>query len=188
MAEGLRCRHACHLGQDEFAERPSRSGEQDLVDGVAAFAHQALEDGAVLAIDGEDSHAVLHCQPSDEFTSHHECFLVGQRNVLPGFDGGDSGAQSRKTDHRSEHDVDFAHPHHIAKGIVTGKDFHGQVGQRIAYRRIVGFVGNDHDFGPKLTRLCNEEFSVVAGGERIGLIGFGMLAHNVERLCPDGPG
>ena len=73
----------------ELAEGSTRACQENLFYFVVAFAHQTLEDGRVLAVDGQDGHVVLLGQLADEFTSHDECLLVGQTYLLPCTDGMD---------------------------------------------------------------------------------------------------
>ena len=78
----------------ELAERTARAGEQNLFYFVVALAHETLEDGRVLAVDGQDGHVVFARQLADEFAGHDECFLVGQADFLPCTNGMDGGFQT----------------------------------------------------------------------------------------------
>ena len=89
MLQGIGSGDRLQLLLRELAEGSTRACEQDFFYFVIAFAHQTLEDGRVLAVDGQDGHVVLLGQLADEFASHDECLLVGQTYLLPCTDGMD---------------------------------------------------------------------------------------------------
>ena len=114
--QGARRSNVRQLLDGRRAEGASRGGEEDFVDGIAVFAHQALENRAVLAVHGQNRRAVFHGQFRNEFARHNERFLVGQCDGFPGLDGRDGGAESGETHHGRHHHVDLRQTCRVANG------------------------------------------------------------------------
>ena len=71
---------------------------------------------------------ILRGQTADEFTGHHQCLLIGQRDGLARLDGMDGGGKSGKAYHGCEHDVNGLGLHNLVEGLCSGIDLHvGQV-------------------------------------------------------------
>ena len=94
MLQGIGSRYGAHLVERKLAEGATRCGEQYLLNFVIALAHNALEDGRVLAINGQDGHMVFGRQLAYQFASHHQRLLVGQTNFLACLDGVYGGVQA----------------------------------------------------------------------------------------------
>ena len=186
--QGARRSDAGQLFDRRRAEGTSRRGEEDFVDGIAVFAHQALENRAVFAVHGQNRRAVFHRELRNEFARHNERFLVGQRDGFASFDGRHRGAESGETHHGRHHHVHFGQSGDVADGFRARPHLNGEVGQRLAHRFIARLVGDDHRFGAKFARLRNEQFGVVPRREGIGLVFAGVFAHHVEGLRADRAG
>ena len=173
----------------ERAERAAGAGEQDLLDFVVALADEALEDGRVLAVNGQDGHVVLLGELADEFSGDDERLLVGQAYLLAGPDGMDGGLKAGEADHRREHHVDGVGLDDVAEGAGTGVDLDvGPVGEQGAELVVAVFVGDDHCGGVELVGLLGKQFYAVVGCEGVDLVAVGVLGDDVERLCADGAG
>ena len=59
-------------------EGASRGGQQDAADLVVMPRAEALEDGAMLRVHGEDGGSLLSCEGHDQLTAYHQRFLIGQ--------------------------------------------------------------------------------------------------------------
>ena len=94
MAERIGSSYLSQLLHGVMAERSARAGEQYLVYLVVVLAHQALEDGTVLAVDRQDGRMILLSQTAYQFASHDEGFLVGKTYLLAGLDGMDCRLKS----------------------------------------------------------------------------------------------
>ena len=82
MLQGHCRRNGAQLFMAEGAEGTSAGRQDDFLNG-AAFAHQALEDCAVLAVNRQYGHAVLHAKAGNQFACYDKCFLVeGYLDVL----------------------------------------------------------------------------------------------------------
>ena len=71
------------------------------------MAFEALEDGVVLAIHGEQFGAVLARRGHDEFAGEDEDFLGGEREGFAGVDGGERGLEARGADDGDEDGIRF---------------------------------------------------------------------------------
>src|SRR6185437_193204 len=67
---------------------------------------ETLENGAVLAVDGDDLSAAPTGGVENQLAGHHEAFLVGQRHTLSAFQRRQRRIESCRADDRVEHDVD----------------------------------------------------------------------------------
>ena len=89
MLECIGSRDGLHLLERECAEWSAAGGKQDFLYLAAVFAHQTLEDSAVLAIHRQNRCMVLGGKFADDFACDHECLLIGKRDGLAGFDSFD---------------------------------------------------------------------------------------------------
>ena len=107
MFEGLGEGDVGDLIGREGAEGAAGCGEDESGDFglAAAVAVEALENGVVLAIDGEEFDAALGGGGGDDFASHDEDFLGGDGEVFAGFNGGERGVESGGADDGDEDDV-----------------------------------------------------------------------------------
>ena len=94
MAERIGSSYLSQLLHGVMAERSARAGEQYLVYLVVVLAHQALEDGTVLAVDRQDGRMILLGLTAYQFASHDEGLLVGKTDLLAGLDGMDCRLKS----------------------------------------------------------------------------------------------
>ena len=76
------------------AEGAARGGKDHAPQTAGGQALDALKDGRVLAVGGQNGDASLGRQGQHEGTACNEGLLVGQADVLAGVDGGHGGAQT----------------------------------------------------------------------------------------------
>ncbi len=86
-------------------EGAATGGEPEVADGGRGFVFEALEDGGVFAVDGEDADSVATGFVHDDATSHDEDFLGGDGDVLAGADGGEGWGEACGADDGDEDDV-----------------------------------------------------------------------------------
>ena len=184
MLQGLGGCDALQLVERERAEGAA-AGCQDEFFYWAYFAHEALEDGAVLAIDGQQRHLVLQAEAGDEFAGHNERLLVGQGDGLACLDGADGGAQTAEAHKGRQHDVHRPHLHHLAEGVGSRIDLYRFVLQGLADVVVLAFVGDDHALGPELLGLPDEQVSVGTGRQHVCLEEVRVLGDDFERLSAD---
>src|SRR5205823_6432693 len=94
-------------GEDGAGE--SRRG-RDRRGRVAA---QALPEGRVLAVYGEELAAAALGRGDDEGAGGDECFFVGECDIAPELNRGQRGGQARGADHGGEDDVAIDLAHHL---------------------------------------------------------------------------
>lgn len=83
----------------ELAERTTRTGEQQFADLVVALADQALEDGRMFGIDGQDGHTIRLGKLADQLARHDQGLLVGQADRLSGPDGANRRGETTESHH-----------------------------------------------------------------------------------------
>ena len=163
-------------------ERSARCRENDFVYGVVAFAGQTLEDGRVLRVDGYDGGAVFESELRDEVAGHDERLFVGQGYGFVSFNRLDGGTQSGIAHHCGYDYIDVGERHGIGNGIVAGVCFDRKVGQGIAQRGIMLFVGDDGNFGTVFASLLYKEVYVIVGRNEVNLELLRIFVDNFQRL------
>ena len=183
MAQGVVLGNMGYLLHREVAERTARGRQQYLLDGVVVLAHQTLEDGRVLAVNGQDGGVVLRGQVANQLASHHQRLLVGQGNGLVGLDGMDGGRQTGEAYHGRQHDVDGAGLHDLVQSLRTGIHLHvGQVAHQPLQLVVASLVGNDNGGGFETVGLLSQQFYAVVGCQTIYFIEVGMLGNDLQCL------
>ena len=189
MFQGVGSGDVLQLPGGEVAKGPARAREQDLLDARIGIAHKALEDGAVLAVDGKDGHVVLPGEVADELAGDNQGFFIGQAYLFPGLDGVDGGQQARKSYHCGQHHIDGAGCDNLLQ--CGGSGIHldvGCVGQQRLQGLVACLVGDDHGGRLKLACLLRQQFHLSMSGETIDFVAVAMLTNNVERLRANATG
>lgn len=125
MFEGLGDGDVGELIGREGAEGAAAGGEEEAADGVAMVAFEALEDGVVLAVDGEDADAFGFGGSGDGFAGHDEDFFAGDGEVHAAFDGGEGGGEAGGADDGDEDEVGIDGVDEIDEALGAGVDFDG---------------------------------------------------------------
>ena len=117
----------------ETAERAARRGEDEAPHGSRRRAGQALEDRAVLRIDGQEGHAVRPRGLRHQRPGHDQGLLVGQRDRAAGTDRRQRRQETRPADRRRQDDVcgnlrrDGPHPRRAGEDLGSrGRELAGQ--------------------------------------------------------------
>jgi hypothetical protein len=95
------------VGERRVAEGAAGGGEPDLFDFGGRAAAQALVDGVVLGVDGQQRDVVLAGGGEDEVAGGDEAFLVGEADGLAGADGGVGGFEAGDADDGGDDEVNF---------------------------------------------------------------------------------
>ena len=90
----------------EVSKGAAAGGEDDAFDFFALAGFHRLENGGVFGIDWEDGDVVFFRLGDEERAGDYEGFFVGQRELLAGADGGESGGEACCSYDRGEDHVD----------------------------------------------------------------------------------
>ena len=120
MFQCLRFGDGCQLLHGAGAERTSGGSQYHFFYLVAYLAGQALENGGVLGVDGQDGDTAEACQVIDELSRHHQRLFVGKGYRLTGSDGIHGGLQPCISHHGGQYHIDGIFGHNLAEGICAG--------------------------------------------------------------------
>ena len=107
----------------ERPEGAAAGGEEEAANGIAVVAFEALEDGVVLAIDGEDADAFGFGGGGDGFAGHDEDFFAGDGEIHASVDGGEGGGESGGADDGNEDEVGIDGVDEIDEALGAGVNF-----------------------------------------------------------------
>ena len=185
MREDLRLRRADERFALLAAERAAGAGQEELLDRLALLALQALEERAVLAVNGQDGDALLLRAAHDDLAGDDERLLVGERDVLLGVERLHRRLEAGKAHHRGHDGVDVRVGRRVDEGLAaTGELRLARVARLEA--RIGGLVGEHGELRLELADLLFEQFVARIGREHGDVEELAMAAHDVERLRADG--
>ena len=144
-------------------EGSAAGGEGDVVDFGAAAGAEGLEDGGVLAVDGDDFGVVAASQVHNQVAGHDQGFLVGQGEAFAALDGGQSGGEAGGADHGGEDDVGLGQLGQAAA--VVDEDFGADEVMELLAEAEGGAVVWDAGVARvKAVGLFGEEIDGLAGG------------------------
>ncbi len=106
VLEGLRGGDAVEVGERGVAEGAAGGREPDLFDFGGGAGAEALVDGVVLGVDGEEVDVVLAGGGEDEVAGGYEAFLVGEADGFAGEDRGVGGFETGYTYDGRYYEVD----------------------------------------------------------------------------------
>ena len=110
-----------HLFPRRVQKRTARCGQDQPADAVNVLSLQALEDGTVFAVDREQPDIVLPHLLHDQLAADNKGFLVGERDVLAGFNGAERGVQPGKSDQSADDDVHIGTCHDVQQRLARRK-------------------------------------------------------------------
>jgi hypothetical protein len=102
------------------AEGAAAGGEQDALHVAVAMAFEALEDGVVLAVHGQDVHAFALRGLGDGFAGHDEDFFAGDGQMHAALDGRKGRCESGGADDGDEDHVGVGFVHEIDEPLRAG--------------------------------------------------------------------
>ena len=173
------------LLQAQAVERPARAGQNEALDLTAvAAALQALEDRAVLAVDGDDLRAAALRRSHDELARADERFLVGKRDALFLLDRRERRLESDHSHHGGDDRVGVVRRGRGQKALHAGEHLGVCVGKPRAQltRRIL--VIKHGKTRAKFPRLLFDEVNAFIRRQRSD--GKPQLARHLKRLAADG--
>ena len=184
VLEGLRQGYRSQFLSFHAAEGAAAGGEQYLVH-RADLAHEALEDGRMLAVHGQYRHTVLTGLGCHYGAGHHHGLLVGQCDGLAALYGMQRGPEACHAYNCRQHHVDALHLHEAHDGLRAGKDLDIGVTQRVTHIGVTALVGYRHGVGAELASLLYQQVGIATRAEHLGTEQVGMTPDDVERLGAD---
>ena len=178
MLERHSGRHRFELCAGEGAEGASAGCQDNLLDGTH-LAHQALEDGTVLAVNGQYRHFLLEAKPCHQFACHYERLFVGQRNGLVCLYRADGRAQTAESYECRKHDIYGTHLHHLAQRLASCIYLNRLLVQSQAHLLILAFVCDDHCSGLVFACLFDEQVGAAVCCQHVSLEEVGMLVDDL---------
>jgi hypothetical protein len=142
----------------EGAEGTAAGGEEEAADGVAVLAFEALENGVVLAIDGEEADAFGGGGGGDGFAGHDEDFFAGDGEIHAAVDGGERGGETGSADDGDEDEVSLDGVDEVDEALGTG------INMDAGWQGGAGFGGS----------VCIEEREVLDAGF------FDLIEHGIH--------
>ncbi len=123
--EGLGEGDVGELVSGEGAEGAAAGGEEEAADGIAVLAFEALEDGVVLAIDGEKADAFGGGGGGDGLAGHDEDFFASDGEIHAAVDGGEGGGEARGADDGDEDEIGLDGMNEVDEALGTRIDVDG---------------------------------------------------------------
>ena len=171
----------------QTVERPARAGQNEALDLAAvAAALEALEDRAVLAVDGDDLRAAALRRIHDELARADERFLVRKRDAFFLLDRRERRLESDHAHYSGDDRVGVVRRGRGQKALHTGEHLGVCVGKpraELARRILVIKHGKTR---AKFPRLLFNEVNALIRRQRGD--GKPQLARHLKRLAADGAG
>ena len=183
MFQRHRGRDGCHLVASPAAERTSTGCQDDSTQLITATGLEALKDGAVFAVDGNDAGTGFSSPPHDQGSGDNEAFLVGEGHAFSGIDRCPCGRQSGSTDHGADDGGDLRISNQrfdCAESLVpacVSRVFGGGDGN--------GFAADNGPVRLKLRHLLAETFDAAVSRQACQAQTMGMLTGDVEAAGAD---
>ena len=184
VLERLRGRDVVEVCERGVAEGAAGGGEPDLLDLVGCAAAQALVDGVVLGVDGQQVDTAFACGREDEVAGGDEALLVGEADGLAGENCGVGGLEAGDADDGGDDEVGLGQ-----RGDADGSggavdDFGaGDSGGLQARAELVGEVVRwlmETSCGRQRSALREGDVEVRAGGEGDGQEAIGVRLADAE--------
>ncbi len=142
----------------------------------------------MFGIDRNDGRPLLGSQPHDVLAPDDQRFLIGQSQLLACLKRRYRRRQTGITDQRIDHDIGIACRGNLRHSIGTRIHLDIGIGQSVAERSIITFVGDDDRCNVESLRLLSEPFPITMSRERHDLETIGIIPYDVERLHADRTG
>src|SRR5690606_10734548 len=126
--------------------------EYDLLDPVARFSHEALDDSGAFGADGNHRHPVCDCLLHHDVGGSSECLFVCESDGLANVYGLEGWSQSCITNNRCKHEVVAIDGCSFLEGLLSCKYFYVGRCERILHLGVLLVVGDDNHVGVELSR------------------------------------
>ena len=194
MGAGLVRARRCHLRGGPGAEGAARGGEQDPADpglprNPRSIDRQALVDGVVFAVDGQQQRAGIAHRLHQKVPRHDQGFLVRQQHPLAGAGRCQRGGQAGGANDGGHDRIHIGVGGHLAQAGLAAQHGSPQL-RRQACSQGLGRVRAQHDreARPVLQALAMEGVDGGVGGEGIHPIAIRVARDHIQGILADGPG
>jgi hypothetical protein len=170
------------------AERPARTREDHALHVLAALAAQALSQGGVLGVHGDQPLGLTLDEVEHELTADDQALLVRQREGLARLERCEGRRQTRRADEGVQDHVRLGVSGEHLRCLGTRVDVHApDAGELLAQCGGRFLVRDCHVSRQELTDLTDQELLVRPGGQADDLEPVGVATHDIERLRPHRP-
>ena len=188
MTQGLFARHMNKFVPRERAEGAAGCREVYPFNRVVRFTVEALKDGRVFRVDGQERRSLFPRQRQNQFARHNQRLLVGQRDGFACLQCGDNGFEAGKAYHSRERHIYRLGLYSLRNGVGSCPYFHRKIAQRLFDDGVFPFIRNDDDFGTEAARLLDQSLRLPVSGEEVDVEQVGMRSNDFQRLRADGAG
>ncbi|MNX91816.1 hypothetical protein D3C86_1239270 [compost metagenome] len=175
-----------HLVARPGTERPAGGRQHDALHGLLMFARQALEDCAVLAVNGDQPAAALLDRAQKNITSRNQAFLVGEGYICAAPRGCQRRRETGGSGNRRHHPAGIHRCRFFEAGFACRNLYAGAGKGR--FQRFV-FVIFSRDCQPRaeFPRLFRKESNVARAGQRRDLerVAATQLMDHIQRAGAD---
>jgi len=185
MAQGVGRGLCLQLVDGAGAEWTAGGREDNAADGLGSLPLQTLEDGRVLAVDGQQLGAMLAAEARNQLTGGHQCLLVGQCDAFSGPGCGKHRRQPGVTHHGRHHRVVCRVGRQFLDGPVAAVYFYPSAINSLFQPGHQGLVGNHHRPRTEAPGLVGKQLPVPMCRQQRGTEALRVLGHDVERLRAD---
>ncbi len=191
MFEGLRGGDVLEVCKWGVAKGATGGGEPDLFDLVGGAAAEALVDGVVLGVDGEEIDGVLAGGGEDEIAGGDEALLVSEADGFAAEDGGVGGFEAGDADDGGDDEVGVGMGGYADRAGCAVDDFYAGDGGFAEARgeRVGKLPGGDGDeLRPPAFALGEGNVEVGAGGQGYRMKAVRVGLAEAEGALADGAG
>ena len=166
------------------AEGAAGRRDDHAFDAGGVLAAKRLENGVVLAVHRQQSHAHFRRLPHEGHAGADETFLIGERHVAAGGERGVGRLDAGGADNGRDHEIGVAQ-RGLDDRLATRGDLNVGPGERRLERRIGALVADRGEFGPDRAGDARERLDIAAARHRRHRKSFRIAFEKVDRRAAD---
>ncbi len=141
----------------------------------------------MLAVDRQQHRTALAHGLHEQGAGHHQRLFIGQQDFLARFDGRQGRTQSRRTDDRRHHRIDFRRGGDLTQALLAHQHLGRQTGgTQIVLQAARGGCLRHHGKLRRVTHAQGQQLTqTTETAQRENLISLRMTGNDVERAQPD---
>jgi len=141
----------------------------------------------VLAVHRHQPHTALRNGPHHQLARDNKSLLVGERNILPGFNCAECGLQPGETDEGTDHKIYIRTRNGVQKAVLPAQYLRTPVHARSQEIGVPSFRDNDPARAEQRHLLC-EQVDVAVSGQIGDAESLRVCCNDLETAAPDGAG